>query len=204
MELPLMLSSIALCIFAYLMGSVSTAIIVCKVLRYPDPRSEGSNNPGTTNVLRIAGKFPAILTLIGDVAKGVIPVLVGRWLLMDDYILAMMGLCAFLGHLYPVFFHFEGGKGVATALGVITTLSWSTGLAVMLIWLIVAVLWRFSSLAALISWTLAPLMVYFFAKGFFYPMAVMSILLIIRHRENIKKLLSGTESRIGGDKTADE
>ena len=204
MELALMLSSIALCIFAYLMGSVSTAIIVCKVLRYPDPRSEGSNNPGTTNVLRIAGKFPAVLTLVGDVAKGVVPILVGRWLLMDDYILAMMGLCAFLGHLYPVFFNFEGGKGVATALGVMTTLSWPIGLSIMLIWLIVAVLSRFSSLAALTSWALAPLIVYLVDSAFLYPMAVMSLLLIMRHHENIKKLLDGSESRIGGDKTAPE
>ena len=204
MELALMLSSIALCIFAYLMGSVSTAIIVCKVLRYPDPRSEGSNNPGTTNVLRIAGKFPAILTLVGDVVKGVIPILVGRWLLMDDYILAMMGLCAFLGHLYPVFFNFEGGKGVATALGVITTLSWPIGLSIMLIWLIVAVLARFSSLAALTSWALAPLIVYLVDSAFLYPMTVMSLLLIMRHHENIKKLLNGSESRIGGDKTTPE
>jgi len=196
-ELPLTLSSIGLCIFAYLVGSVSTAILVCRVFAYPDPRSEGSNNPGTTNVLRIAGKVPALLTLAGDVAKGVIPVLIGRWLLKDDYILAMMGFCAFLGHLFPVFFNFEGGKGVATALGVITTLAWPVGLAVMLIWLIVALLSRISSLSALISWALAPLIVHLYMEQIFYPIAAMSVFLIFRHHENIKKLITGTESRIG-------
>lgn len=197
MELSLTLSSIGLCIFAYLVGSVSTAIVVCRVFGYPDPRSEGSNNPGTTNVLRIAGKVPALLTLAGDVAKGVIPVLIGRWLLKDDYVLAMMGFCAFLGHLFPVFFNFEGGKGVATALGVITTLSWSIGLAVMLIWLIVAILSRISSLSALVSWALAPLIVHLYMVQIFYPVAAMSLFLIFRHHENIKKLITGTESRIG-------
>lgn len=197
MDLPFTLSSIGLCIFAYLVGSVSTAILVCKVFGYPDPRSEGSNNPGTTNVLRIAGKFPALLTLAGDVAKGVLPILVGQWLLKEDYILGLMGLCAFLGHLFPLFFNFEGGKGVATALGVITTLSWPLGIAVMLIWLIVAVLSRMSSLAALISWALAPLIVYLYFEQIFYPVSVMSVCLILRHHENIMKILNGTESKIG-------
>lgn len=197
MEIPLVLSSIGLCIFSYLVGSVSTAILICKIFSYPDPRGEGSNNPGATNVLRIAGKFPALLTLAGDVAKGVIPILIGRWLLKDDYILGMMGFCAFLGHLFPIYFNFEGGKGVATALGVITTLSWPIGLAVMLIWLIVAVLSKISSLSALVSWALAPLLVYLNQEQFFYPVTAMSLFLILRHHENIKKLLNGTESKIG-------
>ena len=197
MEVSLILSSIGLCIFAYLVGSVSTAILVCKVFAYPDPRSEGSNNPGTTNVLRIAGKVPALLTLAGDVAKGVLPILLGRWLLKDDYILGLMGFCAFFGHLFPLFFNFEGGKGVATALGVITALSWPIGLAVMLVWLIVAVLSRMSSLAAIVSWALAPLIAYLYLDQVFYPIVAISACLILRHHENIKKILSGTESKIG-------
>ncbi|MBL4607120.1 MAG: glycerol-3-phosphate acyltransferase, partial [Pseudomonadales bacterium] len=125
------------------------------------------------------------------------------WLLKDDYILAMMGFCAFLGHLFPIYFNFEGGKGVATALGVITTLSWPIGLAVMLIWLIVAILSRMSSLSALISWALAPLIVYLYLEQVFYPIAAISICLILRHHENIKKILTGTESRIGDKKNTE-
>lgn len=202
MDIPFTLLSVVLCILAYLLGSVSTAIIVCKLFGYPDPRSEGSNNPGATNVLRIAGKGPALLTLAGDVGKGILPIVIGRYLLPDDHLLAVMGLCAFLGHLFPLYFNFEGGKGVATALGVITTLSWPIGVAIMLIWLIVAILSRFSSLAALISWALAPLLVYLYHPALFYPVLVMTLLLIYRHRTNIKKLLAGTESRIGDKKKA--
>lgn len=197
---PQIVSSFALCIFAYLLGAVSTAIIVCKVMGYPDPRSEGSRNPGTTNVMRIAGKFPALLTLIGDVLKGVIPILVGQSLEMADHVLALMGFCAFLGHLYPVYFHFEGGKGVATALGVTTTLYWPLGLSIVGIWLAVALIFRISSLAALASWTAAPLLTYFLCEQYFVGVTAITILLIIRHKENIKGLINGTESKIGQSK----
>ncbi|HEX4975483.1 MAG TPA: glycerol-3-phosphate 1-O-acyltransferase PlsY, partial [Pseudomonadales bacterium] len=162
MSFSFILSAVLLCIVSYLMGSVSTAILVCRALGYPDPRSEGSNNPGATNVLRIAGKGPALLTLAGDVGKGVLAILLGRVLSVDELTLALMGLAAFIGHLFPLYFNFEGGKGVATALGVITTLAWPIGLGIMLIWLVVAVLSRYSSLAALVSWALAPLLVYLY------------------------------------------
>lgn len=200
MSFSFILSAVLLCIVSYLMGSVSTAILVCRALGYPDPRSEGSNNPGATNVLRIAGKGPALLTLAGDVGKGVLAILLGRVLSVDELTLALMGLAAFIGHLFPLYFNFEGGKGVATALGVITTLAWPIGLGIMLIWLVVAVLSRYSSLAALVSWALAPLLVYLYQPVLFYPIVLMAVLLIIRHHANIKKLWAGTESRIGAKK----
>lgn len=200
MSFSFILSAVLLCIVSYLMGSVSTAILVCRALGYPDPRSEGSNNPGATNVLRIAGKGPALLTLAGDVGKGILAILLGRVLSVDELTLALMGLAAFIGHLFPLYFNFEGGKGVATALGVITTLAWPIGLGIMLIWLVVAVLSRYSSLAALVSWALAPLLVYLYQPVLFYPIALMAVLLIIRHHANIKKLWAGTESRIGAKK----
>lgn len=200
MSFSFILSAVLLCIVSYLMGSVSTAILVCRAFGYPDPRSEGSNNPGATNVLRIAGKGPALLTLAGDVGKGILAILLGRVLSVDELTLALMGLAAFIGHLFPLYFNFEGGKGVATALGVITTLAWPIGLGIMLIWLVVAVLSRYSSLAALVSWALAPLLVYLYQPVLFYPIALMAVLLIIRHHANIKKLWAGTESRIGAKK----
>ncbi len=202
MSFSFILPAVLLCIVSYLLGSVSTAILVCRALGYPDPRSEGSNNPGATNVLRIAGKGPALLTLAGDVGKGIVAIALGRVLSVDELTLALMGLCAFLGHLFPLYFNFEGGKGVATALGVITTLAWPIGVGIMLIWLIVAVLSRYSSLAALVSWALAPLLVHMYQPVLFYPVLIMAMLLIARHHANIKKLWAGTGSRIGDKKQA--
>ncbi|MFZ5724550.1 MAG: glycerol-3-phosphate 1-O-acyltransferase PlsY [Pseudomonadota bacterium] len=181
------------CLLGYLLGSVSTAILVCRAFGYPDPRSEGSHNPGATNVLRIAGKPAALLTLAGDVAKGVLPVVLARLAGVDDPALAWIGFCAFLGHLYPLFFRFEGGKGVATALGVINTLAWQAGFAVMATWLLVFLPFRVSSLAALVSWALAPLWLWVFAPQFLGAMVPLSLLLLWRHRQNIRDLLTGNE-----------
>ena len=192
-----------LCVFSYLAGSVSSAIIVCKILGYPDPRGTGSNNPGTTNVLRIAGKGPAILTLAGDVAKGVIPILIGKVLNIEGFALGLMGLCAFMGHLFPVFFNFEGGKGVATAIGVITTINWQIGLALISIWLVMALVFRYSSLAALVAAACAPILIYFLDTPLFYPGLVMIVLLFYRHKTNIKGLLEGTEGKIGQKKESE-
>lgn len=200
MNLIFIVSIFVLCVFSYLAGSLSAAIIVCKLLGYPDPRGSGSNNPGTTNVLRIAGKGPAILTLTGDVAKGVIPILVGKAFNIEGYALALMGLCAFLGHLFPVFFNFEGGKGVATAVGVITTINWHIGLTLLGIWLLMAVMFRYSSLAALAAAACAPVLAYLWDKPLLYPGIVMVALLFYRHKPNIKALLKGTESKIGQKK----
>jgi len=189
--------AVLLCLSAYLLGSISAAILICRSLGYPDPRTDGSNNPGTTNVLRIAGKPAAALTLLGDVAKGVLPVAAGMLLELQPIYLALAGLSAFLGHLYPVFFHFQGGKGVATALGVIHILSWQTGLCLDIIWLATAATFRISSLASIASWASAPIIAYYFAPVFFIPIMLLSTLLIYRHKTNIKGLIEGTENRIG-------
>ena len=183
----------------YLFGSISTAIIVCKLMGLPDPRTEGSGNPGATNVARLGGKKAAALTLAGDMLKGLIPVLIAHAMHASPTILAATALAAFLGHLYPIFFGFRGGKGVATALGVIYGLYWPVGLLTTAIWMAMALLFRYSSLAALVAMLLAPL-------GFMWlwpeppviiAMVVMTVLLYWRHRSNIANLLSGKEGKIG-------
>jgi glycerol-3-phosphate acyltransferase PlsY len=184
---------------AYLMGSVSSAVIISRIMGLPDPREEGSKNPGATNVLRLGGKKAAILTLVGDMAKGLIPVVIALVLAAPFDVVALVGLAAFLGHLYPVFFGFKGGKGVATALGVLAGFSWQIGLSLVATWLLTAWISRISSLSALVTALLAPLYVWFWLK---LPIpvaaaAVMSVLLFWRHRINIERLLRGEESRIG-------
>src|SRR5689334_2023795 len=129
---------LAAIIIAYLFGSLSTAIILCKILQLPDPRSQGSGNPGATNVLRYGGKKVAILTLLGDIIKCAIPILFAKWYGLNEIGLALVAFAAFLGHLYPVFFHFKGGKGVAAALGCWLALSWPVGVLLFLTWLSVA------------------------------------------------------------------
>ncbi len=180
---------------AYLFGSLSTAIIVCKVMGLPDPRSQGSGNPGATNVLRVAGKKAAAITLAGDSLKGLIPVLLGRWLTTPDMTLALIGLAAFLGHLYPVFFGFRGGKGVATLFGVLFGLHWEVGAATVGTWLFVAKILRISSLSALVASLLAPLYVWLIlpSREFLIITLIMTALLYWRHRSNIRRLLSGEE-----------
>lgn len=196
-----MLITLALVIAAYLLGSICTAILVCKVLGYPDPRSEGSSNPGTTNVLRIAGKGPAALTLLGDMLKCVIPVLIGHSLNLPWMDLGFVGLAAFMGHLFPIFFRFQGGKGVATAFGFALALDWRFGLACIISWLTIAAITRYSSLAALVTWTLAPALAWYMVHpDLVFSLAPMSIMLIYRHKENILKLRAGTESKIGQKK----
>lgn len=188
-------------IFAYLLGSVSTAIIVCQLLGLPDPRSEGSRNPGTTNVLRIGGKGPAILTLLGDMLKGVVAVLLAKYgLQLSAPWLAAIGFAAFLGHLYPVFFGFEGGKGVATALGVLVVLHWPLGLAVIALWIIAFGASRISSLGALIGFVAAPLLCFYMAPDYLVGVSLMSVVLLARHHSNIRALLKGEERKFGSKK----
>lgn len=162
-----------------------------------DPRTEGSGNPGTTNVLRIGGKFPALLTLLGDALKGVLPVVIARLFHVEGLYLALVAFAAFLGHLYPIFFKFKGGKGVATFLGTMFALSLPIGLCIGITWLIVALLFRFASLAAIIAVLIAPLYAIIF-KEYYYivPIIVMALLVVWRHHSNIKKLRFGTESKI--------
>ena len=189
---------IALVIAAYLLGSISSAVIVCRLAGLPDPRTQGSNNPGATNVLRIGGRKAAAVTLLGDSIKGFLPVMVCHLLDRSVPVLALVGMAAFLGHLYPVFFGFKGGKGVATALGVQFGLDWLIGSAVGVTWLFMAKVANISSLAALISMLLAPLYIWLIwpAPELLAMQVLITLLLIWRHRSNIKNLLAGNEGRI--------
>ena len=193
-----MTQNILLILGGYLFGSISTAIIVCKLMGLPDPRTEGSRNPGATNVARLGGKKAAALTLAGDMLKGLVPVLIAHALHASPTILAATALAAFLGHLYPVFFGFQGGKGVATALGVIYGLHWPVGLLTTGIWLAMAIVFRYSSLAALTAILLTPLgfMWLWPEQPIIIAMAVLTVLLFWRHRSNIANLLSGEEGKI--------
>lgn len=190
------ITTAVLIILSYLMGSISAAIITCKVMGLPDPRTLGSNNPGATNVLRIGGKKAAAITLIGDMLKGVIPVLIAMLFTQEVLTLALVAVAAFLGHLYPIFFGFKGGKGVATAFGAIIVVSWPVGVAMLLTWLLVAYGMKISSLSALIAAALAPFYFWWLEGSIILIImgTFISILLIWRHRSNIKKLIEGTES----------
>ena len=190
--------SYALLILAYLLGSVSTAIITCKLMGLPDPRTTGSNNPGATNVLRVGGKKAAAITLAGDMLKGLIPVLIGHAMGLSYGWLFAIGFAAFLGHLYPIYYKFQGGKGVATALGVYFGLNFLAGLCVAALWLFIAKVLKISSLAALIATLLAPLIFYFFthSASLAWGMVLMTALIWWRHQSNIKNLLDGKEGKI--------
>lgn len=184
---------------AYFMGSLSSAVITSRLMGLPDPREEGSKNPGATNVLRLGGKKAAIVTLLGDLLKGVVPAVVAKALDVQNDVLAAVGLAAFLGHLYPVFFGFKGGKGAATALGVLTGYSWLVGLLALFTWLTAAFVSKISSLAALSAAALAPLYVWFFLRSPVLTIAtvLMCALLFWRHKTNIQRILRGEESKIG-------
>jgi len=190
-----------LCIAAYLGGSISSAILVCQLFGLPDPRTQGSNNPGATNVLRLGGKPAAALTLAGDVLKGVIPVLAALyWLDLPVLIAALAGWFAFLGHLFPVFFRFQGGKGVATAFGLLFALHWPTGLLTGAVWLALFGILRISSLASMVAFVVMPAAIAFWLSAAFWPMVLLSVVLIGRHHANIRKLLSGEELGFGKPK----
>jgi glycerol-3-phosphate acyltransferase PlsY len=183
---------------AYLLGSISFAVVVSKLMRLPDPRSYGSKNPGATNVLRTGSKVAAVLTLVGDAAKGGVAVWLASY--FTDQ-LAAVGLAAFLGHLYPVFHRFQGGKGVATAAGVLLALDWRIGVGTIATWLLIAFFLRYSSLAALVAALFAPLATaYLLGWQSALVVAVMSAFLVWRHRANISRLLAGTEPRLGAKK----
>jgi glycerol-3-phosphate acyltransferase PlsY len=197
-----LLTTAALVLGAYLLGSVSSAIIVCRIMGLPDPRTQGSNNPGATNVLRIGGskaRPAAAVTLAGDMLKGVLPMLGAHALGAAPLALALVGIAAFVGHLFPVFFGFRGGKGVATALGVQFGLYWPIGAVTAAVWLFVAKVLRISSLSALVSMALAPVVVWLIwpEPALIGMQLVLTGLLFLRHRSNIRKLLRGEEGRIG-------
>lgn len=190
-------NAIFLCI-AYLIGSVCTAIIVCRLMKLPDPRTQGSHNPGATNVLRIGGKKAAALTLLGDALKGFLPVAGASWYGLDATMIGLIGFAAVLGHVFPIFFHFKGGKGVATALGVMIAFSWKMSLVWVITWLIILVLFRYASLSAIICSLLAPLYLWMFTDSLplTYSIIAISALVIIRHHTNIRNLLTGKEDTI--------
>ncbi len=188
---------------AYLIGSFSTAIITCKIMGIEDPRKTGSHNPGATNVLRQGGKKAAIITLLGDSLKGLIPVLVVSQLQTDTLIIALVGLFALLGHVFPIYYGFKGGKGVATYYGVILGMNLLAGLIAVAIWLAMAAVVKISSLSALVSIFFTPFILWYFSQSVELTSAValMSILVFWRHKQNIKSLLQGSEEKIGaGDK----
>lgn len=181
---------------AYLTGSVSSAIIVCRMMGLADPRENGSGNPGATNVMRIGGKKAAAITLAGDALKGLIPVLLAKMLGVDNLVLSFVVFAAFLGHLYPLFFEFKGGKGVATSLGVALGVAWPLGLAVAATWFGVYKFSKISSLSALVAATLAPFYAWLIVGdvNLIVVFALISLILLWRHKGNIQRLLAGKES----------
>ena len=184
---------------AYLIGSFSTAIMTCKIMGIEDPRNTGSNNPGATNVLRHGGKKAAIITLFGDMLKGLIPVLLVVQLHADYLTIGLVSLFALLGHVFPLYYGFKGGKGVATYYGAILGINWQVGIIALAIWLIVAALFKISSLSALVSILLTPLVLWHFSQSFELCSAVafMSLIVFWRHKHNIKSILKGAETKIG-------
>jgi glycerol-3-phosphate acyltransferase PlsY len=186
-------------IVAYLLGSVSSAIVIARLFGLQDPRQVGSGNPGATNILRYGGRKAAVLTLLGDILKGVVPVLVAHALGVGAMLLALVMLAAFLGHVFPVFHGFKGGKGVATAFGALAAMNGWVGLALVGTWLVMAFTTRYSSLSAITVSVLAPFYVWWLAgdPALILATGIMAVLLLWRHRSNIKKLLAGTETRIG-------
>lgn len=198
-----LLPTILLVLLAYLLGSLPFAVIVSRVYGLEDPRSHGSGNPGATNVLRTGSKSAALLTLLGDASKGWLAVWLAGRLGGDTLTVAIAGVAAFVGHVYPVFLKFRGGKGVATALGVLAGWSGALALVTIVAWVLTAALMRYSSLAALVAAMAAPIAAGFLVGSIHITTAaaVMSALLIWRHRGNIQRLLNGTESRIGSKKS---
>jgi glycerol-3-phosphate acyltransferase PlsY len=191
-----MLESFILVCFAYLLGSISSAILLSKIMGFDDPRTGGSNNPGATNVLRIAGKKAAFFTLLGDFLKGLIPVAIGHLLEVDLLALALTGFAAFIGHCYPLFFRFQGGKGVATAMAATLAFNWIAGAVLIAVWLLFAKVFKISSLAAIVSFSVVPLAIFWLNRDVEIAsvFVVLSAILIWRHKSNIQRLISGTES----------
>lgn len=194
--------ALGMIIFAYLCGSISSAILVCRLFRLPDPRLNGSGNPGATNVLRIGGKVPAVAVLIFDVLKGMLPVWLAYRYGVSPFYLGLIAIAACLGHIYPLFFGFKGGKGVATAFGAIAPIGWDlTGLMTGT-WLLTVLLSGYSSLGAIISALIAPFYVWWFKPQLTFPVAMLSCLVLLRHHDNIQRLWRGQETKIWRKKKA--
>ncbi|WP_293746105.1 glycerol-3-phosphate 1-O-acyltransferase PlsY [uncultured Paraglaciecola sp.] len=187
---------------AYLLGSISSAILVCQLFGLGDPRSQGSGNPGATNVLRLGGKFPAILVLVFDVLKGTIPVWGSYYLGLEPIYLAFVAVFACLGHMFPVFFDFSGGKAVATAFGTILPLGLDIAALLILTWGIVVRITNYSSLAAIISVSLAPLITWILKPEYALPVGILSLLIVLRHKGNIVRLIRGKEPKVSDKKNS--
>lgn len=188
-------------VFAYLFGSISSAVLICKLFRLPDPRTTGSNNPGATNVYRIGGKLPASLVLIFDVLKGTIPVYGAYFLKIEPLYLGFIAIAACLGHIYPIFFGFKGGKAVATAFGSLLPIGFTLAGLLILTWLGLIWLTGYSSLAAIITVSLAPLFTWFIKPLYVLPVTMLAALIVFRHRANVIRLLKGTEPKVKKNKT---
>lgn len=186
-------------ILGYLIGSVSAAILVCRVMGLPDPRNEGSGNPGATNVLRVGGKVPAAITLLGDAAKGLLPVALANAFGAPPLWIGITAIASVLGHLYPLYFQFKGGKGVATTIGAVFGISWIAGLLFIGGWLALSLAFRISSLAALGTLLIMPMFVWITSRSWEIVTcaAIISLLVFWRHRSNIQRLLRGEEPKIG-------
>jgi len=192
--------AVLMLVLAYLLGSISSAILVSRLFKLPDPRSNGSNNPGATNVYRLGGGFPACLVLVFDILKGTIPVWGAYFLKLDPLMLGLIGVAACLGHMFPVFFRFKGGKAVATAFGTLLPIGLSLGGLLISTWVAVVAITRYSSLGALIAVSLAPLYTWWIKPLYTLPVTFLTVLIIIRHHGNIKRLFSGDEPKVGDKK----
>lgn len=197
-----MLELAAMTLTGYVVGSIASAVFVCRALGLPDPRTEGSGNPGATNVLRLGGKVAAALTVTGDALKGVLPVLLAHAVSDSPAVAAAAGLGAFAGHLYPVFFRFRGGKGMATSFGVAAALSWPIVIGMGVAWLVVAAVSRYSSLASITAALVAPVLALVFdaPAAVLAALVAMGAMLVMRHQGNISRLLRGEEPKIGTDR----
>lgn len=183
-------------VFAYLFGSISSAVLISKLFRLPDPRTAGSNNPGATNVYRIGGKTPAVLVLVFDIFKGTIPVYGAYFLKIEPLYLGFIAIAACLGHIYPIFFGFKGGKAVATAFGSLLPIGFTLAGLLIVTWAGLIWLTGYSSLAAIITVSLAPLFTWFIKPLYVLPVTMLAALIVFRHRANIVRLLQGTEPKV--------
>ncbi len=186
-------------LIAYLIGSISSAVLICKLFNKPDPRKQGSLNPGATNVLRTAGKIPASLVLIIDILKGAGPTYLAFWSGLPEWSLGIVAISACLGHMYPIFFGFKGGKAVATALGAMMPIGWPIAIGLLLTWIVVAKITHYSSMAAIVTVFVAPVITYLYRPNFTIAVAMLSLLIILKHRANIYRLLSGEEHGFKND-----
>lgn len=191
------MSALIAIVIAYLLGSVSSAILVSKIFKTADPRTEGSGNAGATNILRIAGKQQAAIVLAGDLLKGLIAVWIGHLFHLPAFMLGMTAFAAVVGHIFPLYFGFKGGKGVATAIGATLGLSLISGILISAAWGAIAAITRYSSLASIVAVILAPVFLLIFAKAaFFFPVALITALVLWKHKDNITRLQNKTESKI--------